>query len=194
MRSIRFGSIGSILLVNLLLRFATFKFFGITIGHGSWIKSKCKIGIGSGIGWKFTVRGSGELSIGNFCAIGEHVRVITSNHSTDYMALNFALQSKVIGTRLTGEKVDVRVGNDVWIGDGAIILPGVSIGDGAVIGAGSVVTKSVGAFVIAAGNPARVIRHRFSPETVAEIRKTAWWDWTIDEMKNKKELFQRRLS
>lgn len=74
---------------------------------------------------------------------------------------------------------DTIIGNDVWIGYGATLLPGVKVGNGAVIGAKSVVTKAVEPYAIVGGNPARLIRHRFDPETVRELEEIAWWDWDI---------------
>jgi acetyltransferase-like isoleucine patch superfamily enzyme len=73
----------------------------------------------------------------------------------------------------------VRIGNDVWIGRSAIVLPGVDIGHGAVVGAGAVVTKSVPPYAIVAGNPARLIRYRFSEAVVQRLLAAAWWD--LDE-------------
>jgi hypothetical protein len=71
----------------------------------------------------------------------------------------------------------VTIGNDVWIGHGAVVLPGRKIGTGAVVGAGSVVTKDVAPYTIVVGNPARVIRARFPAEIVARLQALAWWDW-----------------
>lgn len=191
MSHVRFNSLPSILAADLLLRVMSFCFGGVVIGRGSWIKSRMEIGRGSGIGWNFCVRGSGKLVIGNYCAIGENVRIITSNHDASRLTLNFRLQSKVIGRRLVGSKLGVTIGHDVWIGDQAIILPGVTIGNGAIIGAGAVVTKSVEPFTIVGGNPAVAIRKRFSTETVDEISGLAWWEWSPREMQAKRDLFEK---
>lgn len=77
---------------------------------------------------------------------------------------------------------DTVVGNDVWIGREATILPGVHIGDGAVIGAGSVVTKDVRPYEIVAGNPARVVRERFEADDVSRLLDVRWWDWPIEKI------------
>jgi len=69
----------------------------------------------------------------------------------------------------------VVVGHDVWIGHSAIVLPGVTIGNGAVVGAGAVVTKDVPPYAIVAGNPARLVRYRFSDELIARLSATQWW-------------------
>ena len=71
----------------------------------------------------------------------------------------------------------VTIGHDVWIGHGAIVLPGRRIGTGAVVGAGTVVTKDVAPYAIVAGNPARVIRPRFAAPTAERLQALAWWDW-----------------
>jgi len=71
----------------------------------------------------------------------------------------------------------VRVGNDCWIGHGAIILPGVIVGDGAVIAAGAVVSRNVPAYTVVAGVPARALRKRFPDEVAERLRRIAWWDW-----------------
>ncbi len=73
----------------------------------------------------------------------------------------------------------VRVGHDVWIGRSAIVLPGVEIGDGAVVGAGAVVTKAVPPYAIVAGNPARIVRHRFDEDIVRRLLASRWW--SLDE-------------
>jgi virginiamycin A acetyltransferase len=75
---------------------------------------------------------------------------------------------------------DTVVGNDVWIGHGVTLMPGVRIGDGAVIGAKSVVTRDVPAYAVAAGNPARVVRTRFADDIVRRLLAVAWWNWPAE--------------
>ena len=70
------------------------------------------------------------------------------------------------------------IGHDVWIGHGAVVLPGRNIGTGAVIAAGAVVTKDVGDYTIVAGNPARLVRQRFSTAIAERLKRLGWWDWS----------------
>jgi virginiamycin A acetyltransferase len=77
---------------------------------------------------------------------------------------------------------DTTIGNDVWIGREATIMPGVTVGDGAVVGAQSVVTKDVGPYEVVAGNPARVIRRRFNADDIARLLTATWWDWPIEKI------------
>jgi phosphonate metabolism protein (transferase hexapeptide repeat family) len=82
------------------------------------------------------------------------------------------------------------VGNDTWIGHGAIIMPGVSVGDGAVVGSGSVVTRDLPPYSIAVGSPARAIKRRFPEEVAAALGRIAWWDWDREKIKENLELFR----
>ena len=82
-------------------------------------------------------------------------------------------------------KGDIVIGNDVWIGYEAVILAGVTIGDGAVIGARAVVTKDVPPYAIVGGVPARVIRSRFTEETVKALLRLKWWDWPAERIQEK---------
>jgi acetyltransferase-like isoleucine patch superfamily enzyme len=75
------------------------------------------------------------------------------------------------------------IGHDVWIGCNSVVLSGVTIGTGAVIGAGSVVTKDIPPYAIAYGNPAKVHRYRFDPETIDALLKSEWWRFSMEQLK-----------
>jgi acetyltransferase-like isoleucine patch superfamily enzyme len=79
-------------------------------------------------------------------------------------------------------KGDIKVGSDVWIGYGAMVLSGVTIGDGAIVAANSVVTADVPPFAIVAGVPARVLRYRHTPTQRAALCEIAWWNWPEDQI------------
>ena len=82
------------------------------------------------------------------------------------------------------------IGNDVWIGYEAVILAGVTIGDGAIIGTRAVVTRDVPPYTIVGGVPARVIRRRFSQETIAALLRLRWWDWPRERIARNLEALQ----
>ncbi|WP_061270628.1 CatB-related O-acetyltransferase [Leptospira interrogans] len=127
-----------------------------------------------------------KLLIGKFCAIATGVKFIMNgaNHKTSaFSTFPFAIFSNGWEKSMPKpgdfpDKGDTIVGNDVWIGTNAIILPGIKIGDGAIIGAYSVVARDVPAYTIVTGNPSQVIRERFSPEVKEKLLKLKWWDWT----------------
>ncbi len=77
-------------------------------------------------------------------------------------------------------RCDTVVGNDVWLGYGAMVMPGVRIADGAVVAAGTVVTADVPPYTIVGGNPARPIRQRFDDAGIERLLRAAWWDWPAD--------------
>ncbi|BAZ04409.1 Vat family streptogramin A O-acetyltransferase [Calothrix sp. NIES-3974] len=131
-----------------------------------------------------------KLIIGKFCAIATGAKFIMNgaNHQlSGFSTYPFNIfghdWEKVTPT--TAELVykgDTVIGNDVWIGYEAVIMPGVKIGDGAIIGAKSVVTKDVAPYTIVGGNPANLIRKRFPDHIVAELLAIAWWDWDVQKI------------
>jgi phosphonate metabolism protein (transferase hexapeptide repeat family) len=78
----------------------------------------------------------------------------------------------------------IHIGHDVWIGHGAIVLPGRNIGTGAVIAAGAIVTKDVPAYTIVGGNPARPIKRRFPEDIADRLMQLAWWDWDHEALRS----------
>jgi len=131
--------------------------------------------------------GPSTLRVGSFCSIAEGVVIFLGggNHRHDWITTYpfsvFRESAKAIAGQMQ-TKGDVIIGNDVWIGASAVILSGVSIGDGAVIGAYAVVSKSVPAYTVAVGNPARPVRKRFTEEEIALLQQIAWWDWSDEKL------------
>src|SRR5690606_28245456 len=74
------------------------------------------------------------------------------------------------------------IGNDVWIGYDALIMPGVKIGNGAIVAARAVVASDVPAYAVVGGNPARVLKRRFTDEDIATLESIAWWDWPVEKI------------
>lgn len=125
--------------------------------------------------------------IGKFCSIARNVSIGTTNHPLNMLTTSpipyFDMDNMTGGMVFPAEKKvsfeskkPVFIGNDVWIGLNAVIMDGIKIGDGAVIGSGAVVTKDIPPYAIAVGVPARVIKYRFSEETICRLLKTRWWD------------------
>lgn len=79
-------------------------------------------------------------------------------------------------------KGDTIVGNDVWIGYEALIMPGVRIGNGAIVSSRSVVVSDVAPYSVVGGNPAKPIKHRFEPDVIAALEDIAWWDWPVEKI------------
>lgn len=130
-----------------------------------------------------------RLIIGKFCQIGAGVEFIMNGANHQMNAVSTFPFYTLPGWNMAPPaheelplKGDTIIGNDVWIGQNATILPGVHIGDGAIIGASSVVTHHVPPYTIAAGNPAREIRKRFDEELTALLLEWKWWDKPIQEI------------
>lgn len=135
-----------------------------------------------------------KLEIGKFVQIAHGVRFITSsaNHQmsgfSTYPFMNFMMTSQTTNDDVVAmfeaaqNCGDISVGNDVWLGFEATIMPGVSIGDGAIIGAKAVVTKDVEPYTIVAGNPARVIKKRFDDAIISALLTLQWWNWDIEKI------------
>jgi virginiamycin A acetyltransferase len=127
-----------------------------------------------------------RLIIGKFCQIADGVTFVTSsaNHRYDgvssYPFAIFGGGPREGRPSMPAPGPDTRIGNDVWIGKGAVILPGACVGHGVIIGAGAIVRGAVPDYSIVAGNPARVIRYRFTRDEAALLVRLAWWDWPIE--------------
>ena len=130
-----------------------------------------------------------KLIIGKFCQIAAGVEFVMNdaNHQMNTVTTFpfYTLEGWEMNAPDPSEmpfKGDTVIGNDVWIGQNAVILPGVHIGDGAVIGANSVVGSNVAPYTIVIGNPARVLRKRFDEELTDLLLRFKWWDKSIDEI------------
>jgi virginiamycin A acetyltransferase len=122
-----------------------------------------------------------KLRIGKFCSIGANVQIyMGGNHHTDRLT-TYPFDVLLDG-ETTPSKGDVIIGNDVWIGQNAVILPGLHIGDGAIIGANAVVGSNVEPYTIVVGNPAQFIRNRFDEELTALLLQWKWWDKPVEEI------------
>lgn len=132
-----------------------------------------------------------KLLIGRFAQIAHGARFITSSANHDmsgfstYPFGNFMMTAEMTETdvkdlfAVTANKGDTVVGNDVWIGMEAVVMPGVTIGDGAIVAARSVVANDVPPYTIVGGNPAKPLKARFSDTVVDTLLTVQWWHWPI---------------
>ena len=133
--------------------------------------------------------GPERLIIGRFCAIASGARFLLSsaNHPIlgspafpffvfggDWLERTADLLPRI------ASRGDTVIGNDVWIGRDAVIMPGVTVGDGAIIGASAVVASDVPPYATVGGNPARLIRRRYSEDDIERLLRIAWWNWPIE--------------
>lgn len=129
-----------------------------------------------------------RLVVGRFCQIADGVQFITSsaNHRHDGISsFPFAIFDGGARDRrpsMPGPGPDTQIGNDVWLGAGATVLPGARLGSGVIVGARAVVGGTIPPYAIVAGNPGRIVRMRFPPDVVDRLLAAAWWDWPIDRI------------
>jgi len=121
------------------------------------------------------------LKIGAFCSIADGVEIfLGGEHRIDWVTtypFNVMWESAKHIKGHPKTKGNVEIGNDVWIGRGALIFSGVKIADGAVIGARAVVTNNVPSYTIVTGNPAKIVRKRFDEGTITRLLNLKWWNW-----------------
>lgn len=137
-----------------------------------------------------------KLIIGKFCAIARGTQFIMNgaNHKLSgvstypFQIFGNGWEKVMPKPEDLPYKGDTVIGNDVWIGYDALIMPGVRIGNGAIVSARSVVVADVPAYTIVGGNPAKPIKQRFDSETVARLELLAWWDWPIEMITQHLEL------
>ncbi|NND40818.1 MAG: CatB-related O-acetyltransferase [Silicimonas sp.] len=127
-----------------------------------------------------------KLTIGRFCQIANGVRFITASANHRYDGISsfpFAIfdgGAAEARPSLPGRFSDTVIGNDVWFGDGATVMPVVTVGSGAIVAARAIVTRDVPDYAVVAGNPARIMRMRFGPDQIARLLALEWWTWPID--------------
>ncbi|KMK81239.1 Vat family streptogramin A O-acetyltransferase [Pectobacterium brasiliense] len=131
-----------------------------------------------------------KLIIGKFCAIARGAKFIMNGANHRLSGLS-TYPFQIFGngwekvTPKPGDlpyKGDTRIGNDVWIGYDALIMPGIRIGNGAIIASRAVVTADVPAYTVVGGNPAKILKARFAPDVIEALETLCWWDWPIEKI------------
>ncbi len=150
--------------------------------------------------WRWS---NAPLIIGNYCSIANNVNfIVDEGFHTISGITNFPL-AKILFKKensINGlskedffnkhiQKEGIVIGNDVWIGMGAYIMPGVKIGNGVTIAANAVVTKNISDYTVVAGSPAKVIKAKFDSETIFKLNKISWWNWEESIIKERINYF-----
>lgn len=140
-----------------------------------------------------------NVDIGNFCSIGSYVKIGLARHPSRTFVSTYPgfYSNQNTGCPLSFRKDKVfddsepktSIGNDVWIGTHVIIPGGVRISTGAIVAAGSVVVKDVPPYAVVGGNPANIIRFRFSDEQIKVLLALEWWNWSLEKILHHVECF-----
>lgn len=166
--------------------------FPVHISPQCQIKENVKIDKFSFLNWNTIIYTN--VYIGSFCSIGRGVEIGLAQHPVDWLsthsfqynngwfpdliAYNFPRYHKHLHPK------PVQVGSDVWIGNGAKVLSGLTIGHGAIIAAGAIVTKNVPSYAIVGGVPAKIIKYRFTKEIIKQLLELKWWNFSIEQLKD----------
>lgn len=130
-----------------------------------------------------------NTTVGRYCSLSQHCFILNRNHGMSFIGVTPYLYNTNIGVVTDNAGMDhlsCELSDDVWMGHNSILTPSVrKVGRGAVIAAGAIVTKDVAPYAVMAGNPAREIRRRFTPEQIEGIEATRWWEWDLEELKRR---------
>lgn len=159
----------------------------LTLGKRSYlVDAKIEAGI---------IEDSASILIGNYCSIAHDVKfMLNLNH--DYLSVSTYDWANILKWNVENKlriKGQILIGNDVWIGRGATVLPGVRIGNGAVVAAEAVVTKDIPPYAIVGGNPASIIKYRFAQEKCDLLNKIKWWYWSDTIIDKNKQLIAGKI-
>ncbi|MEB2779615.1 CatB-related O-acetyltransferase [Algoriphagus persicinus] len=165
----------------------------VTFGGSNIVPEYCAFSDCTDIGFRTTLGTNnffgGKVSIGKYCQLGRDLAFHPTNHPMSY--LTTYVNNHLYKGELKSFKTEkpIKIGNDVWIGHGVIVMAGVNVGNGAILAAGSIVTRDVEPYTIVAGNPAKPIRKRFSEQLIEELQSLKWWDKSDEELDLLKPLF-----
>ncbi|BDR10663.1 CatB-related O-acetyltransferase [Comamonas thiooxydans] len=135
-----------------------------------------------------------NIFIGRYCSIGRRVTIGAGMHHIDGLSSSPSIRIGTATNYTEDQLIQLSIKktkrpftilmNDVWIGDGVVVMPGVTIGTGAVVGANSVVTKDIPPYAIVGGCPAKIIKYRFPDEIIEELLKSEWWELSKEDLEN----------
>lgn len=172
-------------IIRLLIRFEGGEYRSQTLRDIFRVYHKVEIGMYSHGGCFKIGAFDKHTTIGRFCSIARTARAMNRNHPMNFKSMHaFFFNPTLQYCREDNvEYIPLKIGHDVWLGHNSIIMPHVKeIGTGAVIGAGAVLNKDVPPYAVVVGNPARVVRYRFSKEEIEELLASRWWEKSIEEL------------
>jgi virginiamycin A acetyltransferase len=129
--------------------------------------------------WRWS---SAPLIIGKYCSIAYDVNfIVDEGFHKGSLITNFPFINNLKASNFPDitfiQREGISIGNDVWIGMGAYIMPGINVGNGAVIAANSVVTKDIPDYAVVAGSPAKIIKMKHDNHIISKLNQIAWWNW-----------------
>jgi len=152
--------------------------------------NQCDIGRYFGLGCFSYVK---NCQVGRYCTFGTRISIGAFSHPTDWLSIHefqYRNTKDIYGDSILEGDENIapknpvtRIGCDVWIGDNASVMTGVSLGHGAIVGLGAVVLKDVPPYAIVTGNPARILRYRFSEDVIGELLRIKWWELDMQYLK-----------
>lgn len=165
-------------------------FGNVNINAHSHINN-CQIGRYFNIGLYSYIANS---EVGNYCTFGSRLSISAFSHPINWLSIHefqYRDTTNIYGESLYDSRENILkndsrltiIGNDVWVADNSVVLSGLKLGNGCIIGASSVVVKDVPPYAIVAGNPARIIKYRFSQEVIDELERLKWWDLSITKLR-----------
>ncbi len=137
---------------------------------------------------------AGKLVVGSYCSIAKTVEFLLSGNHDGSRLSTYPFEKMYFNVEDATSKGDILIGDDVWIGERAVILSGVEIGRGAIVAAGAVVSKSIPPYAIAAGVPAKVIKYRFDDDLISELLKIDFDKIDVEFIKKNRSKLKQPLS
>lgn len=182
-------------LVNLVLKLEGGTTYSRTLRRICSHYHKVHVGMYTQGAWHVPGMIDENTTVGRYSSIASSTRILNWNHPIHLKSTHPFFFDPFFGfvKKLDVHWFHLNIGNDVWIGHNAVIMPHVrEIGDGAVVGAGSVVHKDVPPYAVVVGNPARVVRFRFPEEKIRQLLEEKWWEKDIEELASSVENFRRK--
>lgn len=149
------------------------------LGKFSAVHNHCSIGKHNYLNLWVTVYS--HTTIGNYCSFARFAIIAPDEHPTNWLSTH-VFQYDQPAKKIFNRRSDTVIGNDVWVGAGAIIMQGLKIGHGSIIGAGAVVTRDVPPYAIVGGVPAKIIRYRFNVEIITKLLVLKWWELDPEDL------------